>query len=157
MDERYKLSCRNKEDKREGSIDEIYQTIRIGIEDLEKVSSEVYPGELKIACREDELILAFCEEVKLSCESFPHMGFIYSGPMVLTGQRLIFTKESNVRAISLEGITSLTTESNYKLQLYDSKEEKLYQMVFCGESVLKWQDLIAAVIQKEFKHIPNLR
>jgi len=157
MDERYHLSCRNKENRLEGSIEEIYQSIRIGMDDLENLSSEAYPGELRIPCREDELILASSEEVEWSGESFQGMDTIYSGPMVLTDQRLVFTKESHVRALALEGISSLTTESNYKLQLYDSKEGKLHQLVFCRESVLKWQDLIAAVIQKEYKRTPNLR
>ena len=85
------------------------------------------------------------------------MEILFKGMMMLTWKRLVFTKDSEFCSIQLEAVSSVTIEGNTKLQVYDSSKEKLYQLVFGRESVLKWQDLIAAAIEKEFKHIPNLR
>ena len=157
MDERYNLTFRNEEEELKGGLDEIYQSLRVTIADLEGLARGLYPGEFASLCRDDEHIMAFSEEIELSSESFKGMEILYSGPMMLTGRRLVFSKDSHSWSIPLEAIRSVTTESNSKLQLYDSSEEKLYQLVFCRESVLKWQDLIATVITKEFKRMPNLR
>lgn len=157
IDERYNLTCRNEEGKLEGSLDEIYQNLRIRSEDLEGFAVGTFPGEFEALCRDDEQILAFSEEIELSAESFQDMDVLLTGSLMLTDKRLVLKDGSETWSISLEAISSITTESNYKLQLYDSNEEKLYQLVFVRESVLKWQDLIAVIIEKEYKRMPNLR
>jgi 1-acyl-sn-glycerol-3-phosphate acyltransferase len=157
LDNRYNLTCRNDKGEQAGNLDEIYQKIRVRPEDLEELSSGVFPEKFKALCRDDEQILAFSEEIELSAESFPGMEILFTGPMMLTGKRLVFKNDSYVRSIPLEALNSVTIESNYKLQIYDRSEGKLYQLVFEKGSVLKWQDLIASVIEKEFMYSPNLR
>ena len=157
IDERYNLKCRNMEGELEGSLEEIYQNLRISSANLEGLSVGVFPGEFEALCKDDEQIVAFSGEAELSSESFPGMKLLSTGRMMLTRRRLVFIEGSEMWSIPLETLSSVTTESNYKLQVYDSSQGKLYQLVFGRESVLKWQDLIAAVIEKEFRKTPNLR
>jgi 1-acyl-sn-glycerol-3-phosphate acyltransferase len=157
IDERFNLICRSENGEMQGSLEEIYQNLRINGKDLEGLSGGVFPREFETLCKDDEQIVAISREAELSAETFPGMKPLSTGRMMLTCQRLIFLEGSNNRSISLEAISSVTTESNYKLQVYDGSQRKLYQVVFGRESVLKWQDLISAVIEKEFKQMPNLR
>ena len=157
IDKRYHLHCKNEECELEGSLEEIYQNLRIRRDELEGLADRDLPGELEALCLDNEQIITFSEDVTLSAESFPGMEILFKGRMMLTWKRLVFTKDSEFCSIPLEAVSSVTIEGNTKLQVYDSSKEKLYQLVFGRESVLKWQDLIAAVIEKEFGHIPNLR
>lgn len=157
IDERYNLTCRNEKGKLEGSLDEIYQNLRVRRKDLEGLAGEAFPGEFEALCRDDEQIFAIAENIELSAESFPRMEILFTGSMMLTNKRLVFLEGPDIRSVPLEAVSSVTTESNYKLQVYDSSEERLYQLVFDRDSVLKWQDLIAVVIEKEYTRIPNLR
>ncbi|MEN8230241.1 MAG: 1-acyl-sn-glycerol-3-phosphate acyltransferase [Bacteroidota bacterium] len=157
IDERYNLTCRNEVDEIKGSLEETYLQLKIRSKELENLSDRTFPREFQALCSDDEKIIAFSGQVELSAESFPRMEQLLTGSMILTGRRLVFSDDSDIRSISLKAVSSVTTESNYKLQVYDSSAKKLYQVVFGRESVLKWQDLIAAVIEKEFMQTPNLR
>jgi hypothetical protein len=101
--------------------------------------------------------VAFSREAELSAETCPGMKTLATCRMMLTSQRLVFFEDSEIWSIPLEAVSSITIEGNYKLKVYDSSQRKLYQVVFGRESVLKWQDLIATVIVKEFGQTPNLR
>jgi hypothetical protein len=90
-------------------------------------------------------------------ESFPRMEKTLTGKIVLTNKRILCIGDRESKSLELEDISSVTTESNFKLQVYNSNAGMLYQMIFDRESVLKWQDLVAAMIEKEFQRIPNLR
>jgi len=157
MDARYNLIFRNEEEELKGSLEEIYRNLRISIEDLKGKSKEAIPGEFEALLGDDEHIMAFSEEIELSSETSRGMEVLYAGSMMLTNGRILFSKGSHSWSIPLETVSSVTTESNSKLQVYDTNEEKLYQLVFYRESVLKWQDLVSTAITKEFNHMPNLR
>jgi len=145
IDERYNLKCRNEYGEMQGSLEQIYQKLKVRSEELERLDNGPFPRELEALCRDDEQIMAFSEDI------------LSTGSVMLTGKRLVCSEGTDTCSILLEAVSSVTTESNCKLQVYDSSAHKLYQMVFGRESVLKWQDLIAAVIEKEFKQTINLR
>ena len=60
-------------------------------------------------------------------------------------------------AVDLESVLSVTIESNYKLQVFESGKNRLYQLVFECESALKWQDYLVKVLEDEFGFLPNDR
>lgn len=157
MDKRYRLSCRSDDRVIEGTLDEVYQAIRIGENDLAGIPDGVFPRALGELLNKDERLIAFSEDMALYSESFPGMEKLLQGCMMLTPERIVCVRGTEVHSIMLENVSSLTTESNFKLQVYDGRQEVLYQLVFGTESVLKWQDFIACTMEKEFNRIPNLR
>ncbi|MGW8316241.1 MAG: 1-acyl-sn-glycerol-3-phosphate acyltransferase [Bacteroidales bacterium] len=157
MDERYYLTCSNEKMTIRNSLEEIRRNLKVNSNDLENLSDGTFPGELERLCSGDEKIIAYSEHVEVSSESIPRMERLFTGPVMLTTNRLVFAEDPGAGTISLASVSSVTTESNYKLQVYDNSINRLYQLVFGRESVLKWQDLIAAVIENEFGRTPNLR
>lgn len=145
IDVRYNLNFRNEYGEIQGSLEEIYQKIKVRSEELETLDNGPFPQKLEALCMENEQIVAFSEDI------------LSKGSVVLTGKRLVSSEGSDIWSISLKAISSVTIEGNCKLQVYNRSLQKLYQIVFGRESALKWQDLIAAVIEKEFNQTPNLR
>jgi len=157
IDERYQLKIQNNQKEIRGSLDEIYNKIRVRNGDLRGLADDQFPGEFSKHCKDDEYIIAFSNDVILYRETFPRMEKFFTASMVLTNMRLLFKSYSDHLSLDLGNLNSVTTESNFKLQLYNEANDRLYQVVFERESVLKWQDLISMTIRKEFNCMPNLR
>ncbi|HEC41892.1 MAG TPA: hypothetical protein ENI20_03595 [Bacteroides sp.] len=157
IDERYRLNVSNGENQVSGSLDEVYKRIRVRSEDLSGLASGSFPGQFESHSKGEEHIIAFSEQAEVSMESFPKMKFLFKGDIILTNKRLVFESDSDSRSLTLEDLSSVTTESNIKLQIYDFRATKLYQVVFDRESVVKWQDLISETIKMELGRVPNLR
>jgi hypothetical protein len=96
-------------------------------------------------------------EASLYKESLSRLQVLLTGRLRLTREQLILSDGNQNLSLNLADVSSITTESNFKLQLYDSKAGQLYQLVFPGESVLKWQDLLALTIREVHGRTPNLR
>jgi len=157
LNERYHLTCKNEHGQVKSSLDEIYQSTRISAGDLESPKRGEIPEYLEALCPEGQRILAISGEMELLKESHPEMVPLLSGRFILTNRLLICANGPDTLSLPLEKISSVTTESNYKLQLYHREQKQLYQMVFQAESVLKWQDFIVVAIQNEFFYTPNVR
>ena len=82
---------------------------------------------------------------------------LFYGTLLLTNKNLLMECENHKLTVDLERILSVTIESNYKLQVFESAENRLYQIIFECESALKWQDYLLKVIENEFGFLPNDR
>jgi 1-acyl-sn-glycerol-3-phosphate acyltransferase len=102
-------------------------------------------------------IVAASEAAQLWEESGTELKPVLAGRLTLGRRALRIDGPAGARVIDLAAVRSVTTESNRKLQLYDSAADRLYQLTFPGESVLKWQDLIVAVLRCELGVEPNTR
>jgi len=102
-------------------------------------------------------IVAASEAAQLWEESDIDLKSVLAGRLTLGRRALRIEGQADARIVDLAPVRSVTTESNRKLQLYDAAAGRLYQLTFPAESVLKWQDLIVAVLRTELGIQPNTR
>jgi hypothetical protein len=79
------------------------------------------------------------------------------GACFLTNKRLLFRNRKDSITLDLDQISSVTIESNYKLQIYVYKKNLLYQVIFKNQSALKWQDYIVEILRYELDYLPNTK
>ena len=132
--------------KRE-SIDTLYNRIRIQDSDIQ-ISDDVPLKHRGIAG---------CNNAAFFEERGNRIVKLFSGTLLLTNKNLLMECGKHKLAVDLESVLSVTIESNYKLQVFESGKNKLYQIVFECESALKWQDYLLKVIENEFGFLPNDR
>jgi hypothetical protein len=123
------------------SLAAVYDRIRIRADDLAKPDG----------------IIATCEPAQLWEESGTELEPVLAGRLTLGRRALRIDGPAGARIIDLAPVRSVTTESNRTLQIYDAAANRLYQLTFPVESVLKWQDLIVAVLRTELGIEPNTR
>jgi 1-acyl-sn-glycerol-3-phosphate acyltransferase len=116
----------------------------------------------RIRIRADDLAgtdgtVAACDSAQLWEETGTELQPVLAGKLTLGRRALRIDGPEGARIIDLAQVRSVTTESNRKLQLYDAAANRLYQLTFPSESVLKWQDLIVAVLRTELGIEPNTR
>jgi 1-acyl-sn-glycerol-3-phosphate acyltransferase len=109
------------------SIDKYYNLIRISPE--------------KIA--EEREISGKC---KLVVESGLRFMPVLEGELRIDAETIVINDSKKNVALYYIDLSSVTTESNHKLQLFDAKNNKLYQLEFPSASVLQWQDIITSAI-----------
>lgn len=76
--------------------------------------------------------------------------------ILLTDKNCFVLTDAGARKIPLDMISSVTIESNNKLQIYQPGTDVLTQFRFSQESALKWQDFIAEAIRLRCKRNINL-
>lgn len=128
------------------SIAEYYHSIRVTPEDsilkLENATIEDSAGQ--------ESIIVDLKKSGI-CQLFAETGtnkfqFLLSGKLLLSESNIIFRNANINHSLKYMDISSITTESNYKLQLYDQVARQLYQVTFLKNNVLQWQDIITSII-----------
>jgi len=124
------------------TIDELYQQVKIKTIDIHPV------------CDQNKIC---SKSARLYVERGDQLIRLFNGNVLLDQDRLWFQNQIQSFSWELKKLTSVTIESNCKLQIFDSSESRLYQITFKHESVLKWQDLILEKMSKEFGWIPNHR
>jgi 1-acyl-sn-glycerol-3-phosphate acyltransferase len=82
----------------------------------------------------------------LYAENGVHFVRFIEGELLLEPDCLLFTAGNQKKRIDYAGIGSVTTESNYKLQIFDKRENQLFKVEFRNSSVLQWQDIITSAI-----------
>jgi 1-acyl-sn-glycerol-3-phosphate acyltransferase len=102
-------------------------------------------------------IVAASDAAQLWKETGTEIKPVLTGRLTLRRRALRIEGPGGARIIDLAPVRSVTTESNRKLQIYDAAAGHLYQLTFPTESVLKWQDLIVAVLRTELGIEPNTR
>jgi 1-acyl-sn-glycerol-3-phosphate acyltransferase len=105
----------------------------------------------------DDGTVASCDAAQLWEKIGTDLKPVLSGKLTLGRRALRIDGPEGARILDLAPVRSVTTESNRKLQLYDAAAGRLYQLTFASESVLKWQDLIVAVLRTELGIEPNTR
>lgn len=130
------------------SISEIYDEIKISMNDIESIkNNDTIPDFIK---RED-VIITQSNNCMVSKEIDGSLQQIMNGKLYLTKNYIYISGNSEIIKIELKNLCSSTTESNNKLQLYDIVNKMLYMLKFEKDSVLKWQDYIQLIIKKEYK------
>lgn len=71
---------------------------------------------------------------------------ILDGELKTGNEGITINNNGTSYSLYYKNISSVTTESNYKLQVFDQRNEKLYQLEFPSDSVLRWQDIIKSEI-----------
>jgi len=124
----------------------VYEDIRIKQTDIiaTKKTSE---GIHKPNIREDEWIIAYGKNCHYSIEANHNMNEIATGDLTLSNRHLVVKRSQKEFSIKLDTITSVTIESNYKLQIYQEKTSTLHQLTFEDESALKWQDYLCETLK----------
>jgi 1-acyl-sn-glycerol-3-phosphate acyltransferase len=70
------------------------------------------------------------------------------GLCLLSDKTITILNENEKKVLPLKEISAATIESNFKLQIYNEKEEVLHQITFDDESALKYQDLLEIMIKE---------
>ena len=138
----------------ERSIPDVYQEIKITRDDLVRhdgsrdggTDPDAFPSEACIA-RSDG-----CAFYREKGRAFIKIGH---GNLSLTNKRLVWTGNPGCTEIPLADITSVTVESNRKLQVFNRPMNTLHQATFEHESVLKWQDWLSEAVGAFTGRIPN--
>jgi len=136
------------------SINELYNKIKIR-------EGDICPLVLRESNKDSidlnvsEYIITKCDDVTFYKEKNNKLARLFEGSLFLTNRNIFIRKGNNKINIKLDKIVSVTVESNYKLQIYETHDNLLFQVTFKRESVLKWQDYIIEVIKHEFSFCPN--
>lgn len=69
-----------------------------------------------------------------------------TGNLTLTGHDMVFASSGREVRLPYEEISSITTESNFKLQIFNHVSRQLFQAEFINGSVLQWQDILTSAI-----------
>jgi len=109
------------------SIGGYYTRIRINPEDIAKNIG------ISVKCR-------------LAIESGIKFVPLLTGELRTDEEKIIITDSEKNVELNYYNLSSVTTESNYKLHLFDSTYNKLYQLEFPSASVKQWQDIITSAI-----------
>ena len=127
------------------SIAEYYRSIKVTLEDplLKKKNKVVGHG-----FDQEDIIVDLKESgmCQLFAETADDFQLLLNGKLVLSETSIIFRNESNDLLLNYSDISSITTESNCKLQLYNHVTRQLYQVTFLKNNVLQWQDIITSII-----------
>jgi len=83
---------------------------------------------------------------KLAIESGIRFVTLLEGELRIDEEKMIIADSEKNVELYYGNISSVTTESNCKLQLFDTINKKLYQLEFPSASVLQWQDIITSAI-----------
>ena len=139
------------------SIDEYYHSIRVTPEDsilkLKKRPAGDSAGQEEIILdMKDSGICQLFTETRLN-----NFQFVSGGRLLLGESNIIFRNGNNDHSLKYMDISSITTESNYKLQLYDQVARQLYQLIFVKNNVLQWQDIITSIIFLKTGRLVNTR
>ncbi len=137
----YSIAWRQDGTRFELALPAAYERIRIKVDDLAGKDG----------------IVATSDAAQLWEESGIELKPVTAGRLTLGRRVLRIDGPAGARVIDLAPVRSVTTEGNCRLQLYDTAAGRLHQLTFPDESVLKWQDLIVAVLRKEFGVEPNTR
>jgi len=134
------------------SIDEYYRSIKVNSEDpVFKKSGRVIDKE--------EIIVDLQESGKcqLSAEKGLKFESVLNGDLLLSENSIICKNEHKTSFFLYQDISSVTTESNDKLQLFHHETGQLYQLKFQKGSVLQWQDIIISAILQKTGRTVNMR
>jgi len=125
------------------SIAECYRYIKVKSDDIlfkkEETAGEVGYHEIAVDLHESGQCQLFVENGK-------NFDFVLSGNLILDDHSMICKNDHNICFLKYQDISSVTTEGNDKLQLFNQAENQLYQLKFQKGSVLQWQDIIATAI-----------
>jgi 1-acyl-sn-glycerol-3-phosphate acyltransferase len=134
------------------TIDEYYRTIKVNPDDpvFEKPEYDIDNEEVLIDLKESG-------ECELSGEKGRSFQPVLKGNIFITDKSII-CKNSHVQySFRYQDISSVTTESNDKLQLFILPDRQLYQLKFQKSSVLQWQDIITSAIAHKLNKEVNMR
>lgn len=152
----YSIQYRDHKSVISRSIDELYNDIRINIRDLTSSRMRFTEGD-RISLDRGERVIASSEICIFYQEKKGTLLELLRGACFLTNKRLLFRNRKDSITLDLDQISSVTIESNYKLQIYVYKKNLLYQVIFKNQSALKWQDYIVEILRYELDYLPNTK
>jgi hypothetical protein len=141
----YTLIFRAEEFSHLSSIPDVYDSIRIRSNDIRAIA---VPNDLEHAFGhgKDEWLIAFSRQATYFVEDGMTLRRKGKRTLLVTNRHVIISHEHNSVEIPLDTISSVTIESNYKLQMYQQNPPQLHQLTFEYESALKWQDYLDETI-----------
>ena len=83
---------------------------------------------------------------RLYLETANKFNLVMNGDLKLGEIGMVFTGNNREIVLKYREISSITTESNCKLQIYNPVTRQLFQVEFITGSVLQWQDILASAI-----------
>jgi 1-acyl-sn-glycerol-3-phosphate acyltransferase len=144
----FKISYDRESIKIVQSLNDLYNNIRIKQADIKPSDAVLEPGQQPVL-QEGEWIIARGKDCHYSIETGRKMKEVANGDLILSNRHLFLFRTEGSLFIELDSIISATIESNDKLQLYQERWNKLHQLTFEHESVLKWQDYICETIRAQ--------
>lgn len=136
------------------SIAEYYRYIRVKTDDIlfkkEKTSNLVQYHEIAVELQESGKCQLFVENGK-------NFDLVLNGNLILNDNSMICKNDHNICFLQYQDISSVTTEGNDKLQIFNQAEGQLYQLKFQKGSVLQWQDIITSAINLKTGKTVNRR
>jgi protein-S-isoprenylcysteine O-methyltransferase Ste14 len=129
------------------SIYDIYNHIKIKHSDIYDISPESLIQQYSKYIDQGERIIIISP-----CQLWNEVKSVFrksiKGLCQLSDRTITIFNEKEKKVIPLKEISAATIESNYKLQIYNEKEEILYQITFDDESALKYQDMLEVFIKE---------
>jgi len=111
------------------SIEEYYESVRIGPEDIK---TEKQP-------------IAVSDDCRFFIEKDNNFALSLKGQLILLKDRVAIKGNQAEIIIEIKNILGATIEGVKNLQIYDLERKQAFQLVFPYESARKWQDYIAVV------------
>ena len=134
------------------TVDEYYRSIKVNHDDpaFEKSESKIDSEEILIDLNESGKCQLFEEKGRTFKE-------ILNGNIFLSDKSIICKNSHIEYSFRYQDISSVTTESNDKLQFFILPTNQLYQLIFQKGSVLQWQDIITSAIELKSNKEVNMR
>jgi len=136
------------------SIAEYYRNIKVKSDDLlfkkEMAANQVHYHEIAVDLQESGKCQLFVENGK-------NFDLVLNGNLILNDNSMICKNDQNICFLQYQDISSVTTEGNDKLQIYNQADGQLYQLKFKKGSVLQWQDIITSAILLKMGRLVNKR
>ena len=112
----------------------------------ETLSIKEYYSRIRICPEDIAQNIKISGKCKLAIESEIRFITLLEGELRIEEEKMIIADSEKNVELYYSNLSSVTTESNYKLQLFDTTYNKLYQMEFPSASVIQWQDIITSAI-----------
>jgi 1-acyl-sn-glycerol-3-phosphate acyltransferase len=140
------ISFPGKSSKTDLTVAEYYHSVKVTPEDpIFKLKSGSENPLINI--HETTADIGESGECRLSAVKEGHFCHVLNGRLILKDEFIVFRSENEETSLSFLNISSVTTESNSKLQLFNCVTRQLYQVEFTRASVLQWQDIIVSAIK----------
>ena len=112
----------------------------------ETLSIREYYNRIRIYPEDIAQNIKYSGKCRLAIESGKRFITLLTGELRIDEEKIIITDSEKNVELYYCNLSSVTTESNYKLHLFDTTYNKLYQLEFPSASVIQWQDIITSAI-----------
>jgi 1-acyl-sn-glycerol-3-phosphate acyltransferase len=131
------------------SIFNLYNLIKIKYSDLYNLLPEVLDEKYKDYLKTGENLIYVS-----SCQLWTEIKSVFkksiNGSCLLSDHSITISNGREHHSIPLAEISAVTIESNYKLQIFNEKNNTLNQITFENDSALKWQDILEVILAEKF-------